>query len=80
MSGKTIEGGDAAADGIVVRRAERGWQVGDEHAADLTSAMVQIRAVPSQVTERGQPRGGRLLQVTVHMLWINGGITMSGAG
>jgi hypothetical protein len=25
---------------IVVRRGERGWQVGDEQVADLTSAMV----------------------------------------
>jgi ANTAR domain len=25
---------------VVVRRGERGWQVGDEQAADLTSAMV----------------------------------------
>jgi len=25
---------------VVVRRSERGWQVGDEQAADLTSAMV----------------------------------------
>jgi len=25
---------------IVVRRGEHGWQVGDEQAADLTSAMV----------------------------------------
>ena len=31
---------DAAADGVVVRRSEHGWQVGDEQAADLTSAMV----------------------------------------
>jgi ANTAR domain len=31
---------DASADGVVVRRSEHGWQVGDEQAADLTSAMV----------------------------------------
>jgi len=29
-------GGEA----IVVRRGEHGWQIGDEQAADLTSAMV----------------------------------------
>ncbi len=42
MSGETTPGesGDAAANGIVVRRSEQGWQVGDEQAADLTSAMV----------------------------------------
>jgi len=31
---------DASADGVVVRRSEHGWQVGDGQAADLTSAMV----------------------------------------
>ena len=42
LSGESAlgEGGDAPANGIVVRRSERGWQVGDEQAADLTSAMV----------------------------------------
>jgi hypothetical protein len=28
------------ASGLVVRRSDQGWQVGDEQAADLTSAMV----------------------------------------
>ena len=42
MSGETTpsEGGDASADGVVVRRSAHGWQVGDEQTADLTSAMV----------------------------------------
>ena len=42
LSGETTpaEGGDAAAYGVVVRRSARGWQVGDEQATDLTSAMV----------------------------------------
>jgi hypothetical protein len=41
MSGETPEaGGSAAADAVVVRRSERGWQVGAEETADLTSAMV----------------------------------------
>ena len=31
---------EQAPDGIVVRRSGQGWQVGAEHAADLTSAMV----------------------------------------
>ncbi|MGH3154272.1 MAG: ANTAR domain-containing protein, partial [Streptosporangiaceae bacterium] len=35
----TARPGDAP-DGIVVRRSGQGWQVGEEHAADLTSAMV----------------------------------------
>ena len=40
LSGETTPEQDASADGIVVRRSARGWQVGDEQAADLTSAMV----------------------------------------
>ncbi len=42
MSGETTpsESEAAAADGIVVRRSARGWQVGAEESADLTSAMV----------------------------------------
>jgi len=35
----TARPGDAP-DGVVVRRSGQGWQVGEEHAADLTSAMV----------------------------------------
>jgi hypothetical protein len=31
---------NADTSGLVVRRSEQGWQVGDEQAADLTSAMV----------------------------------------
>ena len=42
LSGETTPGQsvDAAADAVVVRRSPHGWQVGDEQAADLTSAMV----------------------------------------
>ncbi len=42
LSGETTPGQrvDAAADAVVVRRSEHGWQVGDEQTADLTSAMV----------------------------------------
>ena len=42
MSGETTpgQGGDASANGVVVRRSGQGWQVGDEQMADLTSAMV----------------------------------------
>ncbi|MGO8894302.1 MAG: hypothetical protein ACLQB1_32110 [Streptosporangiaceae bacterium] len=42
MSGETTPGQsvDASADGVVVRRSEHGWQVGDGQAVDLTSAMV----------------------------------------
>ena len=31
---------DESGDGVVIRRSGQGWQVGEEHAADLTSAMV----------------------------------------
>ncbi len=42
MDGETTQHGiaDEAAYGVVVRRSDRGWQVGEEQAADLTSAMV----------------------------------------
>ncbi len=41
MGGETTqEIGGSAADAVVVRRSERGWQVGAEETADLTSAMV----------------------------------------
>jgi ANTAR domain len=38
----SVNGSDSARqpDGVVVRKAERGWVVGDENVADLTSAMV----------------------------------------
>ncbi len=35
-----MTGDTPSADGLVVRRCKQGWQVGDERAADLTSAMV----------------------------------------
>ena len=42
MGGETIKPGaaDEPSGGLVVRRAPRGWQVGGEEVADLTSAMV----------------------------------------
>jgi ANTAR domain len=41
MDADQAQHGTAAGspDGVVVRRSRRGWQVGDEEAADLTSAM-----------------------------------------
>jgi hypothetical protein len=33
-------GTEPSRDGVVVRRSDQGWQVGNEQAADLTSAMV----------------------------------------
>jgi hypothetical protein len=38
LSGETPSG--EGVDAVVVRRSARGWQVGDEPAADLTSAML----------------------------------------
>lgn len=61
MSGETTqEMGGSAADAVVVRRSERGWQVGAEETADLTSAMVlapwsALYIHPSRV---GRRRGG----------------------
>ena len=42
MAGETAprEDEDTSEDGIVLRRSGRGWQVGPEQMADLTSAMV----------------------------------------
>ena len=42
MAGATAqrEDEDTSVDGIVLRRSGRGWQVGPEQMADLTSAMV----------------------------------------
>ena len=42
MAGETAqhEDEDTSEDGIVLRRSGRGWQVGPEQTADLTSAMV----------------------------------------
>ncbi len=68
MSGNTTltRGGDAQPDPIVVRRSEHGWQVGNEQAADLTSAMVLAdllaadlgAAVPALRPPAGPSRSG----------------------
>ena len=48
---------DAAADGVVVRRSEHGWQVGDEQAADLTSAMVLADLLAADLGGPAPPLG-----------------------
>jgi hypothetical protein len=65
MSGDTTPGraGDASPDGIVVRRSEQGWRVGDEQAADLTSAMVLADLLAADLgapagLPAGPPRAG----------------------
>jgi ANTAR domain len=58
-------------DDVVVRKAERGWVVGDENVSDLTSAMVladlfaadqaanEDTTLMQAVDEHGAPRGSR---------------------
>src|SRR5882672_11490124 len=65
-----VKGSDSTGqpDDVVVRKAERGWVVGDENVSDLTSAMVladlfaadQVddndTALVEAVDEKGAPR------------------------
>jgi hypothetical protein len=43
------------ANGLVVRRSEQGWQVGDEQAADLTSAMVLADLLAAELGSPAPP-------------------------
>jgi ANTAR domain len=43
------------ASGLVVRRSEQGWQVGDEQAADLTSAMVLADLLAAELGSPAPP-------------------------
>jgi len=43
------------ASGLVVRRSEQGWQVGDERAADLTSAMVLADLLAAELGSPAPP-------------------------
>ena len=66
--------GSGEHDNVVVRKAERGWVVGDESVSDLTSAMVLAdlfaadqaddddTTVLEAVDEHGAPRGERHAQ------------------
>jgi len=49
--------GDTPSDasGLVVRRNEQGWQVGDEQAADLTSAMVLADLLAAELGSPAPP-------------------------
>jgi hypothetical protein len=60
LSGETTPGaaGDASAAGVVVRRSEQGWQVGDEQAADLTSAMVLADLLAADLGTPAPPPAG----------------------
>ena len=67
-----VKGSDSTGqpDDVVVRKAERGWVVGDENVSDLTSAMVLAdlfaadqaddddTALMEAVDEKGAPRPG----------------------
>src|ERR1700742_3203993 len=71
MSG-TGSDGPGQHDDVVVRKAERGWVVGDENVSDLTSAMVLAdlfaadqadtndTTVMEAVDENGAPRADRV--------------------
>jgi hypothetical protein len=43
------------ANGLVVRRSDQGWQVGDEQAADLTSAMVLADLLAAELGSPAPP-------------------------
>ena len=43
------------ASGLVVRRSDQGWQVGDEQAADLTSAMVLADLLAAELGSPAPP-------------------------
>jgi hypothetical protein len=53
----TARPGDAP-DGVVVRRSGQGWQVGEEHAADLTSAMVLADLLAAELGSPAPPPAG----------------------
>ena len=56
MSGETTP--DESADAVVVRRSAGGWQVGDEQAADLTSAMVLADLLAADLGAPAPPPAG----------------------
>ena len=56
MSGETTP--DENADAVVVRRSAGGWQVGDEQAADLTSAMVLADLLAADLGAPAPPPAG----------------------
>jgi len=55
-TGETVTGETPTeASGLVVRRSEQGWQVGDEQAADLTSAMVLADLLAAELGSPAPP-------------------------
>lgn len=55
---REVTGETPSADGLVVRRSEQGWQVGDEQAADLTSAMVLADLLAAELGAPAPPPAG----------------------
>jgi hypothetical protein len=51
--------GDTSPEPVVVRRSGQGWQVGHEHAADLTSAMVLADLLAADLGSAPAPAGPR---------------------
>ncbi len=49
---------EGAPDGVIVRRSGQGWQVGAEHAADLTSAMVLADLLAADLGAPAPPPAG----------------------
>jgi hypothetical protein len=52
----SVNGSDRADEheDVVVRKAERGWVVGDENVSDLTSAMVLAPQRPRRLRPQGR--------------------------
>jgi hypothetical protein len=58
-AGTTRYGGPGeSGEGVVVRRSGRGWQVGDEETADLTSAMVLADLLAADLGTPAPPPAG----------------------
>ena len=57
MTGQTPDEGAAGTE-TVVRRSEHGWQVGNEEAADLTSAMVLADLLAAELGAPAPPPAG----------------------
>jgi hypothetical protein len=57
LAGQTPDEGAAGTE-MVVRRAEHGWRVGNEQAADLTSAMVLADLLAAELGAPGPPSAG----------------------
>jgi hypothetical protein len=58
LTGQTPDDGAAGTE-MVVRRAEHGWRVGHEEAADLTSAMVLADLLAAELGASAPPPGPR---------------------